>query len=153
MRPKQLYVAIESGMADLDDPALKERIAGLKSTCDQAWANAEQTAAMHASADHQTITPAIVRKFAATARETMRIAGGGYRRDHLRALAQRVEVADDEVRIMGSKSDLLRTLTAASALKSAAPGLRSSIPKVASRVRRNWALGGCGSTVRPRCRP
>ena len=50
MRPKQLYVAIESGMADLDDPALKERIAGLKSTCDQAWANAEQTAAMHASA-------------------------------------------------------------------------------------------------------
>ena len=35
---------------------------------------------------------------------------GGYRRDHLRALAQRVEVADAEVRIMGSKSELLRTL-------------------------------------------
>ena len=42
----------------------------------------------------------------------MRIEGGGYRRDHLRALAQRVEVADREVRIMGSKSDLLRTLAA-----------------------------------------
>jgi hypothetical protein len=27
-----------------------------------------------------------------------------YRRDHLRALAQRVEVAEGEVRIMGSKS-------------------------------------------------
>jgi len=31
-----------------------------------------------------------------------------------RALAQRVEVADKEVRIMGSKSELLRTLMAAS---------------------------------------
>jgi site-specific DNA recombinase len=33
----------------------------------------------------------------------MRIDGGRYRRDHLRALAQRVEVADRKVRIMGSK--------------------------------------------------
>jgi hypothetical protein len=41
------------------------------------------------------------------------------RRDHLRALAQRVEVADREVRIMGTKSELLRTLVAASSGKSA----------------------------------
>jgi hypothetical protein len=39
----------------------------------------------------QAITPAMVRKFARTARERMRLQGGGYRRDHLRALAQRVE--------------------------------------------------------------
>jgi hypothetical protein len=36
------------------------------------------------------------------------------RRDHLRALAQRIEVADREVRIIGSKNDLLRTLAAIS---------------------------------------
>src|SRR6202011_5194494 len=48
-------------------------------------------------------------------------------RDHLRALAQRVEVADREVRIMGSKSDLLRTLAAISGVKSAANGVRSSV--------------------------
>jgi site-specific DNA recombinase len=35
-------------------------------------------------------------------------------REHIRALAQHVEVADHEVRIVGSKGDLLRTLTAAS---------------------------------------
>jgi hypothetical protein len=35
-----------------------------------------------------------------------------YRRDHLCALAQRVEVAEGEVRIMGSKSLLLQTLVA-----------------------------------------
>jgi len=43
-----------------------------------------------------------------------RTESGGYRRDHLRALAQRVEVDAKEVRIMGSKTELLRTLVAAS---------------------------------------
>jgi site-specific DNA recombinase len=57
----------------------------------------------------------------------MRIEGGGYRRDHPRALAHRVEVADREVRVMGSNSDLLRTLAAISGIKSAANGVRSSV--------------------------
>jgi site-specific DNA recombinase len=39
-----------------------------------------------------------------TARQRIRLESGGYRRDHLRAVAQRVEVADAEVRITGSKS-------------------------------------------------
>lgn len=39
------------------------------------------------------------------------------------ALAQRVEVADDEVRIMGSKSELLRTLVAGSSVPSAVFGV------------------------------
>ena len=50
--------------------------------------------------------------FAQTARQRMRLDGGGYRRDHLRALAQRVEVREGEVRIMGSKRSLLQTLAA-----------------------------------------
>jgi len=48
---------------------------------------------------------------------------GGYRRDHLRALAQRIEVADDEIRIIGSKSNLLKTLMAAQGGKPAAIGV------------------------------
>jgi len=129
LRLKRLYDAIESGVADLDDPALRDRIAGLKSTRDQAHTDAGRAAAALQSAGQQTITPAMVRTFAATARERIRIAGSGYRREHLRALAQRVEVADSEVRIMGSKNDLLRTLAAASSVKSAAFGVRSSVPK------------------------
>jgi site-specific DNA recombinase len=39
----------------------------------------------------------------------MRTKSGGYRREHPRALAQRVEEDAKEVRIMGSKSVLLRT--------------------------------------------
>ena len=129
LRLKRLYDAIESGIADLADPALKERIAGLKAIRDQASTDAERARDTLESSGNQSITPDMVRKFASTARERMRIAGGGYRRDHLRALAQRVEVADREVRIMGSKGDLLRTLTSASGAKSAIPGVRSSVPK------------------------
>ena len=127
LRLKRLYDAIEAGVADLDDPALKERIAGLKATRDQAHVDAERAQAMLESSGQQAVTPAMVRKFAKAARERIRIEGGGYRRDHLRALAQRVEVADKEVRIMGSKSDLLRTLAAASGANPAAPGVRSSV--------------------------
>ncbi len=129
LRLKRLYDAIESGIADLADPALKDRIAGLKAIRDQARTDAERAQAALESSGHQSITPDMVRKFASTARERMRVAGGGYRRDHLRALAQRVEVAEREVRIIGTKYDLLRTLTAASGAKTPAPGVRSSVPK------------------------
>ena len=129
LRLKRLYDAIESGVADLDDPALRDRIAGLKSTRDQAQCDAERAVAVLESTGQQTITPAMVRKFAATARERLRITDGGYRRDHLRALAQRVEVADGEVRIIGLKSNLLQTLAAASGARPAVLGVRSSVPK------------------------
>ncbi|WP_208867029.1 hypothetical protein [Bradyrhizobium sp. AS23.2] len=38
----------------------------------------------------QAVTPQMLRQFANTARKRMRADGGGYRRDHLRLLAQRV---------------------------------------------------------------
>jgi site-specific DNA recombinase len=59
----------------------------------------------------------------------MRTESGGYRRDYLRALAQRIEVDAKEVRIMGSKIVLLRTLVAASTAKSAGFGVFSFVPK------------------------
>jgi hypothetical protein len=64
------------------------------------------------------------------ARHRLRNEDGTYRRDHLRALAQRVEVVDrSEVRVMGSKAELLRTLAAAANVESAAIGVRSLVPK------------------------
>lgn len=81
------------------------------------------------SSRQQAVTPAMVRRLADVARARMRLAGGGYRRDHLRALAQRVEVADHEARIMGSKGNLLRTLATVAGEKSAALGVPSFVPK------------------------
>jgi site-specific DNA recombinase len=70
-----------------------------------------------------------LKTFARTARKRMRTENGGYRRDHLRALAQRIEVDQKELRIMGSKSVLLRTLVAAESAKTAGFGVPSSVPK------------------------
>lgn len=104
LRLKRLYDAIESGVADLDDPALKDRIIGLKATRDQAEADARRAQAMLESVTHRTVTPQMLHRLAETARKAMRAEGGGYRRDHLRLLAQRVEVGDKEVRIMGGRA-------------------------------------------------
>ncbi|WP_183189826.1 recombinase family protein [Ancylobacter tetraedralis] len=109
-RLRRLYDAMEAGVADLDDPVLKDRIAGLKVIRDQAKADAERAQALLQNAGSKAVTPEMLSKFAKAARQRIRLEGGGYRRDHLRALAQRVEVAEVEVRIMGSKSRLLQTL-------------------------------------------
>jgi len=128
-RLNRLYDAIETGVADLDDANLKERIAGLKAIRDQATADAKRTQAALDNTGNQAVSPGMVRTFARAARKQLRHENGGYRREHLRAFAQRIEVADKEVRIMGSKSDLLRTLVAASGGKSAALGVHSSVLK------------------------
>src|SRR5499426_84266 len=129
LRLKRLYDAIEAGVTDLDDPALKDRIEGLRAIRDQAKADSERAQARLASSAHQAITPQMVARFAATARKRMRLDGGGYRRDHLRAFAQRVEVADREVFIKGSKDELLRTLVAIGSGKLAETGVPSSVLK------------------------
>lgn len=125
----RLYDAIESGVAALDDMGLKDRIAGLKAIRDQATADADRIQATLDNAGNQSITMDMIETLSEAARGSLRMEGGGYRRDHLRAFAQRVEVADDEVRIMGSKSELLQTLVAASSVESAAIGVRGSVLK------------------------
>jgi site-specific DNA recombinase len=115
-------------VADLADPMLKDRIAELKAVRDQARSDAERA---REAIDRMgpAITPQALRTFARQARRRMRTENGGYRRDHLRALAQRIEVDAKEVRIMGSKSELLRTLVAASSAKKAGLGVPSFVPK------------------------
>jgi site-specific DNA recombinase len=125
---KRLYDAIENGIADVSDPLLKERVTELKSVRDQARADAERAEGALDRAG-PSITLQALKTFASQARRRMRTEAGGYRRDHLRALAQRIEVDTKEVRIMGSKSGLLRTLVATSSAKSAAFGVPSFVPK------------------------
>lgn len=136
-RLSRLYDAIEAGTVDKDDPGLKDRIAGLKGIRDQAQTDADRIEATLDSAGNQTIGTEMLETFALKARERLRLPNGGYRRDHLRALAQRVEVADTEVRIMGSKSELLRTLVAASSVQSAAFGVHNSVLKWRTRQESN----------------
>ena len=88
---KRLYDAIENGVTDLSDLMLKDRITELKAIRDQARADTERA---EGATDRlsPTITTQSIKVFARTARKRMRIEGGGYRCDSLRALAERVEV-------------------------------------------------------------
>ncbi len=147
-RLNRLFNAIEFGVADLDSPGLKDRIAGLKALREQAGVDAERAKAALDNAGNQAVSPDTVRAFSRAARRRMRLESGGYRRDHLRALAQRIEVADTEVRIMGSKSELLRTLVAASGGKSVAFGVQSSVLKWRARQDSNlWPLPSEGNAL------
>lgn len=107
----------------------KDRIAGLKAIRDQATTDAERIQVTLDNAGSQSIATDMIHTLSDAARGSLRLDGGGYRRDHLRAFAQRVEVADDEVRIMGTKSELLQTLVAASRGDSAVLTVRSSVLK------------------------
>ncbi|WP_347336605.1 hypothetical protein [Bradyrhizobium macuxiense] len=125
---KRLYDAIENGVADLTDAMRKDRVTELRAIRDQARADAERAEDALERLE-PSISPQTLKAFAAQARRRVRTESGGYRRDQLRALAQRVEVDQKEVRIMGSKSVLLRTLVAASSEKTASFGVPSFVPK------------------------
>jgi site-specific DNA recombinase len=133
LRLKRLYDAIESGVANLDDPELKVRISRLKAARDQARVDADCATASLDHGSRKSITPQLLNKFARTARERMRMEGGGYRRDHFRALAQRVEVDTGEVRIIRSKSNLLHTLTAGARAKTKLGAVLCFVPKWCAR--------------------
>ncbi len=128
-RLKRLYDAIEAGSLDPAESSLGERIAGLTALRDQARADATRIEAMLASSTHQRLTGAAVRELASEARTRLRLGKGGYRREHVRAFAQHVEVADDAIYIKGSKNVLLRTLVAAKGGKSAGIDVPGFIPK------------------------
>lgn len=94
----------------LADLSLKDCIAELTAIRDQAQADAER-----AQAAVERIGPKVTAEslkcFSEVARAKLCTETGEYHRDHLRAFAQRVEVASkSEIRLMGNKSDLLRTL-------------------------------------------
>src|SRR5262249_24427888 len=104
---KRLYDAIENGVAYLTDPMLKGSVADLKAIRDQARADAER-AEDAIERLGPSITPQALKTFAKQARRRMRTESGGYPPDPPPALAPRIEVEAEEVRIMGAQSGTLR---------------------------------------------
>lgn len=137
---KRLYEAIENGLVNLGDQSLKDRIAELTAIRDQARGDAERAVA-HIERIGPEFTRDTLRAFAQAARRKLRRGDGTFARDHLRAVAQRVEVLSREkVSVVGTQTELLRTLAAASGVEAAVLGVRSSVPK--------W-LPGQDSNLRP----
>jgi len=140
------YDAIENGIADVSDPMLKERVTKLRVIATRP-APTQSGPRVRSIGSDRASPPQALKTFARQARKGMRTEGGGYRRDHLRALAQRVEVDAKEVRIMGSKSALLRTLVAASSAKTAGFGVPSLYALPERRV--TVHSGDMGYTIGP----
>jgi hypothetical protein len=124
----RLYETIENRVADLSDPRLKDRVAEPVTIRDQSRIDAECAAAEIEKAG-PIFTPDALTTFARQARRRMRDAKGGCRRDHLRALAQGVEVDERKVRIMSRRRALLRAPVSASGGKTAGIGVPNFVPK------------------------
>jgi len=76
---------------------------------DSAKADADRAEARLSGGAPQ-LTPEIIQRFASEAKARMRRANGDYRRHHLQAIAQRIEVGEDVIRIKGTRTNLLRTI-------------------------------------------
>jgi hypothetical protein len=68
-------------------------------------------------------------ELASEARIRLRLGKGGYRREHVRAFAQHVEIADHAIYIKGGKNTLLRAPAATKGGKSAGIGVPGFVPK------------------------
>ena len=118
----RLYEAIENGMLTPEDASLKDRVVELSRIRDQARADAER---ISASVDRlaPTITAQSLNRFATAARRRLRDRSSGRRRDHLRALTQRVGgISKTAARIIGSRTQLLRALASGEGGDQAAVG-------------------------------
>jgi site-specific DNA recombinase len=98
---------------------LKLRINELRETRAGLEGEAQRAAAALDRMD-PNLTPDLLKRFAKATREMLRDENGGYRRDLLKAVAQRVEVTSEGgLRISGCKVELLRTLSANNGVESA----------------------------------
>ena len=119
-RLHRLYEAIEAGLASPSDPQLKVRIGDLVSQRDTAIEDAGR-AERAIERLGPLVTPDLLRKFAKATRKMLRAEDGAYRRDLLRAVAQRVEVhSPTRLVISGCRVELFRTLAATGGVKEAA---------------------------------
>jgi site-specific DNA recombinase len=76
------------------------------------------------------ITPVSIGRMAIATREGLRDDDGKYRRAHVRSVAQRVEVLSTvEIKIMGGRTELFRTMAASAGEHSVLVEVRSSKPK------------------------
>ena len=95
----RLYAAIESGVADLSDQTLKDRVAAIKTERDLAQIAYDR--AVTETNPRARITDEKIAKFVETMRSNVLAGDTPFRRAYIRSVIDQVEVDDDEIRIMG----------------------------------------------------
>ncbi len=115
----RLYQAIENGIADANDPTLKDRVAAIKTERDIAQATFDRAVAeMRPEA---RITEDKIASFVATMRDNVLSGDTAFRRAWLRSVIDKVEVDDTEIRIHGRRSVLERLVMGGGAAPAGVP--------------------------------
>jgi len=115
----RLYQAIESGIADPNDPTLKGRVAAVKVERDTAQVAFDRAVAeMRPDA---RITEAKIAAFVAVMRNNVLTGDVPFRRAYLRAMIDNVEVDDAEIRIHGRRTVLERLVMGGGAAPAGVP--------------------------------
>jgi hypothetical protein len=115
---------VEKGLIEADDPAMRERLVGLKLRRDQIAKEIGELQSRMASST-PTITPEKVARVGGLLRDKLFEGPPEFRQAYARLLMDEVRVTDGEIRISGSKSVLA---------KCAAEGVSEPAPKVLSFV-------------------
>ena len=106
----RLYAAIESGVADLNDQTLKDRVAAVKTERDLAQIAYERAVAE--TNPRACITDEKIATFVETMRSNVMTGDTPFRRAYIRSVIDQVEVDDEEIRIWGRKVVLERLVAA-----------------------------------------
>ncbi len=106
----RLYAAIESGLADLNDQTLKDRVAAVKTERDLAQIAYDRAVAE--TNPRARITDEKIAAFVETMRSNVLTGDTPFRRAYIRSVIDQVEVDDDEIRIWGRKGVLERLVAA-----------------------------------------
>ena len=106
----RLYAAIESGVADLNDQTLKDRVGMVKTERDLAQIAYDR--AVVETNPRARITDEKIAKFVETMRSNVLTGDTPFRRAYIRSVIDQVEVDDDEIRIWGRKGVLERLVAA-----------------------------------------
>jgi site-specific DNA recombinase len=120
----RLFELVENGLMDAEDPALRERLIGLKLRRDELAKDASDLH-RHIASGAPQITPDKIGKVAVLLREKLRYGPPELRQAYARLVMDDVSVTDEEVRISGSKSVLARC--AAADAMPAAPAVLSFV--------------------------
>jgi site-specific DNA recombinase len=107
-RLSRLYGSIEAGTIDGTDPALKDRVAALKSARDSALEALEY--AKRSSALPIEIDPVAIDRFARLMREQLISGDVAARKAYLSAVVDAIVVSDNTIRIIGSNENIRATL-------------------------------------------
>jgi site-specific DNA recombinase len=106
----RLYAAIESGLADLNDQTLKDRVATVKTERDIAQIAYDR--AVVETNPRARITDEKIATFVETMRSNVLTGDTPFRRAYIRSVIDQVEVDDEEIRIWGRKGVLERLVAA-----------------------------------------